>query len=183
MGTELSLKTWQSIWIQATKSSICTLYKENQYKILLHWYQTPDLLHSIYPTADSRCWRCYKHRGTLFHVYWTCPLIIPYWRMVQSLLQSIFDVGMLLDPKIFLLGLPPATFSKISNKLLAHVLTAARCLVALKWKKRESPSLSKLHSRIRDVKRMEYLTASLNDTLDKHNRIWEPWVLLETPAT
>lgn len=183
LGTDLPLKTWQFIWNQATKSSICTLYKENQYKILFHWYQTPDLLHSIYPIADSRCWRCYKDRGTLFHVYWTCPLIIPYWGMVQSLLQSIFDTGVLLDPRIFLLGLPPTTFSKASKKLLAHVLTAARCLVSLKWKKRETPSLTELHSRIRDVKRMEYLTASLNDTLEKHNRIWKPWVLFETPVT
>lgn len=162
---------------------MCTLYEENQYKILFHWYQTPDLLHSMYPLSDSRCWRCYNDRGTLFHIYWTCPLIAPYWEMVHSLLGSILDAGVPFDPKVFLLGLPPTSLLKRSKKLLSHILTAARCLVALKWKQREPPSISELHSRIRDVKRMEYLTASLNNDLEKHNQIWELWVLFENPIT
>lgn len=157
------------------------LYKENQYKILLQWYQTPDLLHSIYPSADRGCWRCCKEVGTLYHTYWTCPLIVPYWRTVHSLVHSIFGSWVPFDPKMFLLGLPPPSFSQSSKKLLAQVLTAGRCLIALKWKRREPPSLFELHSRIRDVKRMEYLTASLNNTLDTHNQVWELWDMLEAP--
>lgn len=183
LGADFPLHTWQLIWSQASKSSVCTLYKENQYKILFHWYQTPDLLHSIYPSADSWCWRCCKDRGTLFHIYWICPLITSYWQMVHSLLRSIFDTEVPLDPKTFVLGLPPISLSKRSKKLVSHILTGARCLVALKWKQREPPSLSELHSRIRDVKRMEYLTASINDTLEKHNRKWKLWVLFENPIT
>lgn len=63
------------------------------------------------------------------------------------------------------------------------MLTAAQCLFALKWKKQEPPSLLDLHSRTWDVKQMENLTASLNDSLDTHKRIWELWDLLEAPLT
>lgn len=42
---------------------------------------------------------------------------------------------------------------------------AEMCLVALKLKKRNPPSLVELHARIWNVKRMKYLTASLNNSL------------------
>lgn len=179
LGEELPLNSWQLIWSQASKSSICTLYKENQYKILYHWYQTPDLLHSIYPSADCRCWRCNTAVGTLYHIFWTCPLITPYWRLVNSLIHSIFGSWVPFNPTIFLLGLPPPSFSKTARKLHAH---AARCLIALRDPKRDPPSMADLHSRIRDVKRMESLTASINDTLKAHNRVWEMWDSLESPS-
>lgn len=46
---------WQIIWSQAAKSSICTLYKENTYKVLYFWYMTPSRLKAIYPLASDRC--------------------------------------------------------------------------------------------------------------------------------
>lgn len=45
----------------------------------------------------------------------------------------------------------------------------ARCLVAHKLNKIEPSFLIKLHARIWDIKRMEYLTASLNISLDNNN--------------
>lgn len=54
-------------------SSICSLNKENTYKILMHWYHTPDVLHAIYHSVPDRCWRCTAHRGTLFHIFWGMP--------------------------------------------------------------------------------------------------------------
>lgn len=121
LGEELPLKTWQLIWSQVSKSSICTLFKENQYKILYHWYQTPDLLHYIYSSADHWCRRCNKDIGTLYHIFWTCPLIIPYWQMVHSLLHSIFVSWMPFNPKTFFLGLPSSYLSKLARKLCTCV--------------------------------------------------------------
>lgn len=82
---ELSLEDWQMIWSQAAKSSLCTLYRENMYKILYFWYMTPDVLHSIYPTCSDHCWRCLGDKGTQLHIFWSCPLIAPFWHSVHLL--------------------------------------------------------------------------------------------------
>lgn len=81
----ICLKTWQAIWSQAGKSSICTLYKENAYKCLKFWYPTPDVLHVIYPSI----WSCHVDKGTLFHTCWSGPLIAPFWHSTQQLLTCL----------------------------------------------------------------------------------------------
>ncbi|CAI9542782.1 unnamed protein product, partial [Staurois parvus] len=43
----ISLKCWQVIWDSAAKTSRCVVYKENLYKVMLHWYKTPVVLHAI----------------------------------------------------------------------------------------------------------------------------------------
>lgn len=74
MDEEIPLEAWQVIWSQAAKSSLCTLYKENTNKILDFWYLIPNVLHTSYPTSFDYCWCCHRDRGTLFHIYWSCPL-------------------------------------------------------------------------------------------------------------
>ena len=139
LGEEISETEWQTIWSQAAKSSLCTLYKENAYKILYFWYMTPAILHAIYPSSSDRCWRCQGARGTLYHIYWTCPKIVPFWTETQQLLSRLLGVLVPWSPKLFLLGVSALRISKSSKKLLRHVLTAARCLVALHWKRLSPP--------------------------------------------
>lgn len=85
LGEEIPIKTWQAIWSQAGKSSICTLYKENAYKCLKFWYPTLDVLHVIYPSI----WSCHVDKGTLFHTCWSGPLIAPFWHSTQQLLTCL----------------------------------------------------------------------------------------------
>lgn len=51
LGREFPPLLWQTLWTQAQRSSICTLYKENAYKILMRWYHTPDVLYAVYPSV------------------------------------------------------------------------------------------------------------------------------------
>lgn len=110
-------------------------------------------------------------------IFQSCPRIEPYWKMVHNLLQTLFDSGFPFTPKLFLLGLPSSKLSKLQKKLLRHVIMAARCPVALNWKKREPPSQATLYVRIKDVELMELLMARLNNTVQKHSAIWEVWHL------
>lgn len=178
---ELPLAQWQAIWNQTAKSSMCTLYKENAYKILFFWYMTPDVLHAIFPTSSDRCWRCQGARGTLIHIYWECPLIAPFWDKVQHLLSHLLELQVRASPKFFLLGLSPLKLRTPYKKLVRHILTAARCLVALNWKCRSPPSPEDLYSRIKDVELMERMTARMQDRLEAHNGVWELWHLREDP--
>lgn len=178
---ELPMEQWQTIWTQAAKSSLCTLYKENTYKILLYWYMTPDTLHTIYPSSPDRCWRCQKERGTLLHIYWSCPLIAPYWTEVHQLLTGLLEVQVPMTPKLFLLGVLQPKIPKAYKKLIRHILTAARCLIALNWKKTSPPTPEALYARIKDVESMEKMTARIQDRLEAHNKVWELWHRWEDP--
>lgn len=71
LNEEIPIIEWQVIRSQVAKSSMCTLYKENSYKILLFWYMTPDVLHAIFLASSDRCWRCQGARGTFLHIYWS----------------------------------------------------------------------------------------------------------------
>lgn len=181
LGEEIPITQWQIIWAQTAKSSICSLYKENSYKILLLWYMTPDVLHAIFPNSSDRCWRCQGARGTFLHIYWSCPLLTPYWSTVQQLLARLLDTQVQASPKFFLLGLSPLKLPTPYKKLVRHILTAARCLIALHWKRSTPPSAEDLYARIKNVEVMERMTARIQDRLEAHNRVWKLWHLRENP--
>ena len=177
----LPMEAWQAVWRQAAKSSLCTLYEENSYKILYFWYQTPDILHKIFPSTSDRCWRCHQARGSLFHIYWTCPLITPFWQSTHQLLTHLFEAPIPLTPKLFLLGISQPRLAKPYKKLLRHVLTAARCLIALNWKKTTPPSQEALYARVKDVELMERMTARIRNRMDAHDEVWSEWHRREDP--
>lgn len=68
-----SLVSWQIIWETVAKTSRCVTYKENIYKIIMHWYKTLTLLHTINPSIPATGWRCLTETGSLEHIFWSCP--------------------------------------------------------------------------------------------------------------
>lgn len=129
LGRELPLLTWQIFQTQAHQSSICTNYKENAYKILIFWYHTHDLLHTIYPLVSDRCWRCTVHNGTLSHIFWECSLINSFWTQVSSLLASLLGKSVPLDPLTYLFETSTKRSTKPISRLVSYVLTVARFLI------------------------------------------------------
>lgn len=142
---------------------------------------TPDVLHTIYPTSSDHCWRCQGDKGTLFHIYWSCPLITPFWNMVQQLLTRLLETPVPMTPKFFLVGLSQLKTATPYKKLARHILTAACCLVALNWKKLSPPTPEALYARIKDVELMEKMTDRMQDRLDAHDKVCELWQLREDP--
>lgn len=142
---------------------------------------TPDVLHTIYPSSSDKCWRCLKDRGTFYHIYWSCPKIVPFWTETQLLLNRLLGAQVPRTPKLFLLGVSGLRISRHCRKLLGHVLTAARCLVALHWKRQAPPTQADLYTRIKDIELMEKMTARLQNRLEVHDRVWEDWHRREDP--
>lgn len=64
------------------KSSICTKIQETNHKLLTRWYRTPVLLHKFFPATSDICWRCGEERGTLLHIFWSCPKMVDFWKTV-----------------------------------------------------------------------------------------------------
>ncbi|CAI9588980.1 unnamed protein product [Staurois parvus] len=67
---DIDLLTWKKIWENASRSSVCVVFKENIYKIMMLWYKTPEVLHAY--NASPACWCCGGDLGSLYHIFWTC---------------------------------------------------------------------------------------------------------------
>lgn len=72
-------KQWQSSLTSTyTASKSANLWELSQ-KILLRWYLSPTRIAGLDPRTSLLCWIQCGHRGWLFHILWTCPLLSTFW--------------------------------------------------------------------------------------------------------
>lgn len=95
--------------------------------------------------------------------------------MVTTLLHNVFGIRFNLDPRLFLLNITEIQVPKLAMKLLIYILTAARSLIALFWKRTAPPMYIDLWSRIKNIRTMEYMTALSQNKVDLFHQIWTPW--------
>lgn len=78
LGTVIDDTAWDRVHLYMHKASLNAQTQENGYKIKMRRYRTLKIIHKFIPVVSDQCWRCEKGLGTLFHIWWTCPLIQPY---------------------------------------------------------------------------------------------------------
>lgn len=140
----------------------------------MFWYHTPELLHRLNPLLPGECWRCGSLPGSLPHIFWDCLLIKPFWSQISNMLVGVFSQRIPLDPANFMFNMRPNGLSNMAFKLLVHILTAAKCLIAAFWKQRIPPTLTDLHTRMGEIKRVERITASLHNNLEVFDKVCIP---------
>lgn len=124
----------------------------------MFWYHTPELLHRLNPLLPGECWRCGSLPGSFHTCFGTAHLSSL--NGFGSMLIEVLHHRIHFDPVIFFkLNVPPKGLSKSASKLLLHILTVAKCLIAAFWKQRLPSSLTDLHTRMGAVRRMEQITA------------------------
>lgn len=171
------LPCWNKIWTFTFSSSRCLVQREMAVKILKFGYRTPEILHRHDSGVPSFCWRCDSSIGTHLHIFWQCPQIQPFWVNVMSILQTLTNTSLPLDPLHYLLGLPFPGLQKTIKKHISYILLAAQRVIPMCWLSRDTPAPFLLLNTITEICKMEYLTASVSDTILKFNKIWELWDL------
>lgn len=61
-------------------SDITTI--EANYKCMVRWHLTPEIINKFQPDRSSQCWRNCKQIGTTTHIWWECPEIKDYWKKI-----------------------------------------------------------------------------------------------------
>lgn len=79
--------------------------------------------------------------------------------VVKNIIKQVMDVRVPLKLLAYLLNVSPCKLSLRASQLLLNILTMVKWLIATFWKCSSPPSSLDLHSRIREVRSMEYLTA------------------------
>lgn len=82
LGTTSSEHDWHKSFILTHKLPVACFAQEKNYKILTRWYRYPTMLHRIYPSTSDFCWRCNAAAGTMLHIWWDCPLLLPLWENI-----------------------------------------------------------------------------------------------------
>lgn len=117
LGITLTEKQWLKACTFAHKCSLSTRTQETAYKLLTLWYATPVKLHSWFPQTPDTCWRCHKHRGSLLHIWWQCPILQPFWSEVKKLALLITDTKLKLDALCCLLHVTEFSIKKYKYSL------------------------------------------------------------------
>ncbi|KAE8599037.1 hypothetical protein XENTR_v10017030 [Xenopus tropicalis] len=175
LGIHITLEQWEKIWTAASKTSICTTLKENLYKIMFEWYHTPFLLQKLFPGTTSACWRCNHNPATIYHIFWTCPVISALWDKTSEILSKITCFSLQKDPLLYLLGLPLQGVGKRTQKVVQSILLGMRCLIAAHWKSPTMPTIPDLINKIQFIWNMDYLMAMLHDKALPFAEDWFLW--------
>lgn len=118
-------KKLRNVCILTHKCSISTKAQETAYKLLTHWYTTPEKLHRWQPQTPDTCWWCQCETGTLIHIWWHCPLLATFWNKVREIITFITETKLTLNAAFCLLHVTDFTLKKYKHSLSKHLLNAA----------------------------------------------------------
>lgn len=155
------------------KSSICAKIQETNYKILSRWYRTPALVHKFFPATSDLCWHCLSDKGTLLHIFWSCPRLKHFWRVVREIVQKFTDRNIPDDPAFFLLhasNIPERVYKK---SVIRHLLDAAKACILLHWKSPHPPTIDLWLQKVEEVKKKWKISFSQLKTQETFSKTWQ----------
>lgn len=179
LGLALSDETWDSILSSIHRSSLCARHCLIQFKVVHRAHISKAKLASIYPDMTPTCDKCKGNDADLFHQYWLCPQLQPFWRNVFNTLSNIIQRDLDPDPLVALLGTAggdglPLTRSE--SRMVDFALLMARRAVLLKWKDAAPPSNRQWLCDIMSCLKLEMLRFSIAGSETKFFKTWGPFM-------
>lgn len=163
------------IYSHVHKGSVNVSTQENRYKLLSRWYRTPDKIHKFHPSLPPKCWRCNAELGTLYHIWWDCALIKPFWAEIHDQITQITTYTPDLTPAQFLLHHTSIPLSSYKKSLVLHLINAATQCIPIHWRSTSPPSITEWHMRVDRTAEMENLIHQARDNLTQFRETWACW--------
>uniref|UniRef100_A0A670ICM2 Reverse transcriptase domain-containing protein n=1 Tax=Podarcis muralis TaxID=64176 RepID=A0A670ICM2_PODMU len=175
-GYNVQLEDWERLWKENIKFTACTLLRENMMKMLYRWYLSPTKLAKMYK-VDNKCWKCKNKEGTFFHQWWECKKIKCFWEEIYNELKRMLKYTFVKKPEAFLLGIVGKDVRRRDHKLFQYAVTAARIVLAQKWKQEEVPTVEEWRAKLIEYAELDKLTGKIRYTKDqKFIKDWEKFV-------
>lgn len=142
----------------------------------VHWSKSK--LARIFPGTDSRCDRCHLGPASLGHMFWDCPVLVPFWKGVFDTLSAVTSTKICPSPLVALFGVLPSGNSLTSYfcELVAFLSLLARRLILLHWKNSHPPSHSQWLRDALHFMSLEKIKYSLRGSSTKFCKVWEPFL-------
>lgn len=177
IGYSIELIKWEEIWTKQLKFLMATSYKENLYKMVYRWHLPPARLAKMFSGLSPSCWKC-GEIGTYYHVWWTCPKAIEFWRFIQRWILEITGYKLQLKPEYYLLNIRPDKIGTNIWCLITYITTAARICFAQYWKGKDLPAEDLILGKIIEYAEADRLTKILRDQKDSvYFQCWDQWYI------
>lgn len=99
-------------------------------------------------SSSFLCWRQCGQAGSLLHMWWSCPVISPFWSIVSALSIELSRLPLTLTPELAILDSDLQGIPFLFKNLVHHILFAAILSIAKNRKTPLTPSLIELTRRI-----------------------------------
>lgn len=172
---EFSLQQWLKSIQMSFRISSCVEHWENFQKMYHSWYMTPYRMSKIFKDSMNKCWRLCNQIVNLYHVFWNCPHITPFWENVASLISEITGQYKTLTPELALLNIGLDSYQSIVRTVIAHVLFAARTALASKWKSPVLPTRREITTRVNIQYQYEKILAFKKFKAPQFMKVWQAW--------
>lgn len=103
LAFELSDSQWRAINLRGHKVSRNITIQEHCYKVLHHWYWSPERVAKSFPSVSLLCWHCGGKGAIFHHNLWDCPEIRVYWQMVTYEVERILGRKIPFTSRVYLL--------------------------------------------------------------------------------
>ena len=126
---------WETMCIGCHKGINSNMWKDFDWKMKIRFFKTPSVLSKFADnTAAIYCWRRCGMVGDHSHIFWDCPMMLPFWKGIKSEIDKVLGINILFTPSQFLLDLTPeGMYTRDQEHLLHILLMTAGKMVTIKW--------------------------------------------------
>lgn len=143
--------------------------------IFLHY--TPAKLSKMGLGDRAVCPRCMEESASFLHMFWDCPVLVPFWTDLFELLNTHFGFLAPKVPLVGLLGVLDAFVPKTHNRSMFRLIFFyAKKAILLRWKDRSPPTLPYLCSLINKMLPMYKVIYKGRACEKKFTKIWQVWL-------
>ncbi|CAI9592301.1 unnamed protein product [Staurois parvus] len=145
---------------------------EVNYKCVTRWHITPSVEHKMNGENSNMCWRGCGEIGTVFHIWWECPKIQAFWKIIVKLIEEITEIDIGLDPTTCLLYNVETSVNKYKDSGIWYFLNAAKGLIPKFWRRSEVPREEDWINRVNQIGRMKRSYHMQEDRMRVYFRRW-----------
>ena len=165
---------WSQVWTNIREASRNPDHQQIHFNYVHRTYLTPRKLHCMKLITDPLCSLCsMKASGTFLHMMWNCPPVSQFWSKVAAKLSELVSVTIPVTiPVLLLIDLSQVNITKLKKRTVLAGLTAAKKLIALRWKPPHSLTIRHWALTFLDVVFLELSTARINGASEPSINNW-----------
>lgn len=166
---------WDTVWENLHDTSKNPDHQLIHYKFIHRFYLTPRRRHAMKIIASPNCDLCSLNAvGSFMHMYWECPSVSAFWRLISSTLSDMLEINIPCSPTLLLLNDDSTfDFSLQQKRTLWAGLTAAKKMLALRWQPPHTLPWRQWANSFLDIVMMERSVARMHGASKKTIQAWD----------
>ncbi|CAH2305170.1 Hypothetical predicted protein, partial [Pelobates cultripes] len=180
LGQTFPEAMWRKMFITPKTLTLSANHTELSRKILYRWYLVPTRLKQMYPEASDKCWRYASTARSMIYIWWTCPVLNPYWTALTKMIHTSTGIRIPQTPDCLLLHNYPPMLPKTTRYLTYQINIAALTLISRSWKKAEAPTMPQCIQLINTTRLYELASRTAFPTRATFwKTAWQTWEAFE----